>query len=124
MSTLLNHAVEPGEDLHEPLRELSVITTGEGLPGDFFGLLTSVRMQHLCILQYDFVTVFISAGIHRDLPGRSISSSAAARGCPMPHSRGNHHGKLRQKSEALIKRGHTVCVLSDAAIVFAKDLCY
>ncbi len=121
VSTLLNHAVEPGEDLHEPLRELSVITTGEGLPGDFFGLLTTVRMQHLCILQYDFVTVFISAGIHKGSPGTINIIVCSSQGMSDAALAGAIITATEAKSEALIKRGHTACgTPSDAAIVASE----
>jgi adenosylcobinamide hydrolase len=34
----------------------------EGLPKDFFGLVSPVKLHHLCILNYDFITAFITAG--------------------------------------------------------------
>lgn len=63
VSTILNHSMEPGGIRRDPERELQGILACEGLPPDFFGLVTSVDMNHLCILQYDFITVFITAGI-------------------------------------------------------------
>jgi adenosylcobinamide hydrolase len=63
--TLLNHTVPPDWDEPDPLRELATSIAQEGLPDDFFGLLTAVPMKYLCVLQYDFITAFISAGIGR-----------------------------------------------------------
>ncbi|MDD1715827.1 MAG: adenosylcobinamide amidohydrolase [Methanolinea sp.] len=63
VSSILNHTLEPGGIQESPERELQGIIAGEGLPPDFFGLITSVNMNHLCILQYDFITTFITAGI-------------------------------------------------------------
>jgi len=63
VSTLLNHTIPPDWDHHDPVRVLRTIVAREGLPEDFFGLMTAVDMKNLCILQYDFITVFITAGI-------------------------------------------------------------
>jgi adenosylcobinamide hydrolase len=65
VSTLLNHTVPEGWSHKEPDKELEFIAAGAGINQDFFGLLTSVPMQHCCVLQYDFITVFITAGVHR-----------------------------------------------------------
>lgn len=69
-STLLNHTVPPDWNEPDPLRELTTAVSREGLPGSFFGLLTAVPMASLCVLQYDFITVFITAG----MGGRTINS--------------------------------------------------
>lgn len=63
VSTLLNHTVPPDWDHRDPARVLRTIISREGLPEDFFGLMTAVEMKNLCILQYDFITAFITAGI-------------------------------------------------------------
>ena len=59
---LVNHTVPRDWNQPDPVRVLSTLVSREGLPGDFFGLLTAVPMKYLCILQYDFITLFISAG--------------------------------------------------------------
>ncbi len=64
VSTLLNHTVSPGWDHRDPARDLRMVIARHGLPGDFFGLLTAVAMKNLCIFQYDFITVFITAGVN------------------------------------------------------------
>jgi adenosylcobinamide hydrolase len=45
-----------------------MIAAEAGLAPDFFGLLTAVPAQQCCVLQYDFVTVFITAGVRREPP--------------------------------------------------------
>lgn len=74
VSTILNHSSEQGTIHRDPERELQGIIASEGLPPDFFGLLTSASMEHLCILQYDYVTAFITAGIPAGSPpGHTIN---------------------------------------------------
>lgn len=58
--TLVLHATENGEDTE---RVLENEVAREGLPKGFFGLPVGVPIAHLCILQYDFVTVFIAASL-------------------------------------------------------------
>ncbi|MDD1715150.1 MAG: adenosylcobinamide amidohydrolase [Methanoregulaceae archaeon] len=59
-ATLVLHAVQIGEDT-EGVLENEIAR--EGLPKDFFGLPVGVPIANLCILQYDFVTVFIAASL-------------------------------------------------------------
>jgi adenosylcobinamide hydrolase len=42
-------------------REITLHVAREGLPGDFFGLVAGNDIRRLCILQYDYITVFILA---------------------------------------------------------------
>ncbi|WP_221057413.1 adenosylcobinamide amidohydrolase [Methanoculleus chikugoensis] len=62
VTTVLNHTV-PHDFEDEPGRHLDLLTARHGVFRDYFGLLTAVEMHHLCVLQYDFVTVFITAGV-------------------------------------------------------------
>ena len=66
VSTLFNHTVPEDWSHGEPKKELDLVAAGAGMDQDFFGLLTAVPIQNLCILQYDFITVFITAGIRND----------------------------------------------------------
>ncbi|MFY9800959.1 MAG: adenosylcobinamide amidohydrolase [Methanoregula sp.] len=66
VSTLINHTVPAGWNHEDPKKELEFIAAGAGISHDFFGLLTAVPVQQCCVLQYDFVTVFITAGIRRE----------------------------------------------------------
>lgn len=63
VSTILNHTLASEWDHKEPLRSMERIVSEQGLPLDFFGLLTAVEMRNLCILHYDFITAFITAGV-------------------------------------------------------------
>jgi adenosylcobinamide hydrolase len=67
-STIFNHTVPGNFDHADPFRYLWQIATAAGFGEDFFGLLTAVPMRHLCILQYDFITVFITAGVTNPNP--------------------------------------------------------
>ena len=54
---------------------LEIVAAGAGIGRDYFGLLTTVPASQACVLQYDFITVFITAGIRREEPGRAGSVS-------------------------------------------------
>ena len=69
VSSLLNHTVPLGGSHEDPQKELERVATSEGINHDFFGLLTAVPIQQCCILQYDYVTIFITAGVRREFPG-------------------------------------------------------
>lgn len=68
VSTLINHTVSAGRSHEDPKKELEFVAAGAGISHDFFGLLTAVPVQHCCVLQYDSVTAFITAGIRREPP--------------------------------------------------------
>ena len=72
VSTLLAHT--PGGDIEvpDPYREIERVIHREGLPPDFFGLLTRVPLAHLCILQYDFLILFVTAGASGGNAGDSV----------------------------------------------------
>jgi adenosylcobinamide hydrolase len=69
VTTVLNYTVDGGFDHNEPIRSLEGITTGMGFSRDFFGLLTAVPIRTTCILQYDFITLFVTAGVAKPNPG-------------------------------------------------------
>lgn len=69
VSALLIHAAVPGRDPADPEKELGIAAAGAGLGPDYYGLLTAVPAGQACVLQYDFVTVFVTAGIRREEPG-------------------------------------------------------
>ena len=68
VDTLLNHTVPPDWRHDDPEKEIERVAAAEGLGPDRFGLLTTVPVQQACILQYDFITVFVTAGIRREPP--------------------------------------------------------
>lgn len=74
VTTILNHTV-PRDFEDEPGRHLELLAARHGIFRDYFGLLTAVDMRHLCVLQYDFVTIFITAGVTNPT-GRPASADA------------------------------------------------
>ena len=67
VTTVVNHTV-PHDFGDEPRRYLDLLAARNGFFRDYFGLLTAVDMRRLCVLQYDFVTVFITAGVTNPTP--------------------------------------------------------
>jgi len=70
---LFCHTVSPGWDHEEPGKELERVTAATGSSPDVFGLLTTIPAGQACVLQYDCITVFITAGIRREPPASSGS---------------------------------------------------
>jgi adenosylcobinamide hydrolase len=68
VSTLLNHTAGSVPDPEDAAKKLGIAAAGAGIGGDYFGLLTMVPAGQACVLQYDFITVFITAGIRREGP--------------------------------------------------------
>jgi adenosylcobinamide hydrolase len=68
VTTLLNHTVDDTFPHDDPLRSLEDLIAGMGFSRDFFGLLTAVDIRHSCILHYDFITLFVTAGITHPNP--------------------------------------------------------
>ncbi|MEN6442752.1 MAG: cysteine-rich small domain-containing protein [Methanoregula sp.] len=62
VSTLLNHMVKTNTSWSDPVKELERVAAGSGISREFFGVLTAVPITSLCVLQYDFITVFVTAG--------------------------------------------------------------
>lgn len=73
--TLLNHTVPAGGGSTDPEKMLDGVLAAGGLERNYFGLITAIPIGHTCVLQYDFITVFVSAGIRREPPatGGSIN---------------------------------------------------
>jgi adenosylcobinamide hydrolase len=68
VTTILNHTVGEAFEHGNPLRSLENLAAGMGFSPDFFGLLTAVDMRNACILHYDFITIFVTAGINHPNP--------------------------------------------------------
>ena len=68
VSTLLNHTVSKDFDHADPKEYIRGLLAGANYADDAFGLLTAVSMQHLCVLQYDYITVFVTAGVSNPNP--------------------------------------------------------
>lgn len=74
--TILCQAAGEPSDAHDPPRQLEAVMRREGLPPGYFGILTGgVQVESICIMQYDFLTLFLAAG-----------ACAGAGGSPVPVS--------------------------------------
>jgi adenosylcobinamide hydrolase len=124
VSTIFNHTVPPAWDHDHPEREVETITARAGFSGDAFGLFTSVPMRNLCILQYDFITAFVTASV----PAEAGSRNAARHTINIiVHSaEGLAHGALLEtimtatgaKAEALRSAGYAITgTITDAIVV-------
>jgi adenosylcobinamide hydrolase len=122
VSTLFNHTVPKDWADNDPGRELEHIAAAAGTGPDFFGLLTAVPMDNLCVLQFDFVTVFITAGIREESPdgpgtiniivysSRGLTDSALLEAVMVA---------TEAKSEALLGMGRTVTGTPTDAVIAA-----
>ncbi|HDQ07434.1 MAG TPA: hypothetical protein ENN44_01420 [Methanoculleus sp.] len=63
VSTICNSTVPKNFEHEDPLAYIHAIAASRGYGEDVFGLLTAVGMHNLCVLTYDYVTVFITAGV-------------------------------------------------------------
>ena len=68
VSTILNHTVPIDFSHDEPLGYVNELLEKKGYGKDAFGLLTAVSMKHLCVLQFDYITVFVTAGVSNPNP--------------------------------------------------------
>ncbi|MGD0079418.1 MAG: cysteine-rich small domain-containing protein [Methanoregula sp.] len=75
VSTLFSHTVSLTTDPVDTQKQLELVAAAAGIDRDVFGLLTPVPVSQTVVLQYDFVTVFITAGIRREPPSSTGSVS-------------------------------------------------
>jgi len=69
VSTIFNHTVPKSFSHTEPHRYMKSVVAEQGFSTeDFFGLLTAVEMKTLCVFSYEFITVFITAGVSNPNP--------------------------------------------------------
>ncbi len=124
VSTIISHTVPVEYDHRDPAKDLERIAASAGVGTDFFGFLTAVQMHNLCILQYDFITVFITAGMH--VPGRGDEHTINI----LIHSdEGLSDGALlgsiipatEAKSAALMERGYVVTGTATDAVGVAGE---
>jgi len=71
--TLLLHTGGERGAVPDPTRELEGIIHRQGLAPEYFGLLSGVQAECLCIMQYDFLDVFLSAKAVQGDPGGPVS---------------------------------------------------
>ncbi|HJH32633.1 MAG TPA: adenosylcobinamide hydrolase [Methanosarcinaceae archaeon] len=60
---LINHRVQPAFDHYEPAEYLNNVAESLMLKKPYFGLLTAVNMDKLCVMTEDYLTTFVTAGI-------------------------------------------------------------
>jgi len=63
VACLLNHQVQPGFNHFEPAQYLDRLADSLQLQRPYFGLLTAVNMDDLCVRTDDYLTTFVTAGI-------------------------------------------------------------
>jgi len=68
VTTIFNHTVPHDFDHREPIRYMEMLTDEQGFSRDFFGMLTAVEMKSLCVLSWEFITVFVTAGVSNPNP--------------------------------------------------------
>ncbi len=68
IATILNRTVPINFDHNDPLAYIQEILAAKGYGTDAFGLLTAVEMHNLCVMQYDYITVFVTAGVSNPNP--------------------------------------------------------
>lgn len=71
--TLLLHAGGERGAVPDPTRKLEGIIHRQGLPPEYLGLMSGVRAECLCIMQYDFLDVFLAAGALQGDHGGRVS---------------------------------------------------
>jgi adenosylcobinamide hydrolase len=65
---ILHHTILPGEEPDDPDKILGRAAARAGLGMEYTGFVSPIPANRFCILQYDFITVFVAAGI-REGPG-------------------------------------------------------
>jgi adenosylcobinamide hydrolase len=73
VSALLIHTPRKDAAPDDPDKMLDRVTAAGGLELQYFGQMSGVPVTQACILQYDMVTVFITAGIRREPPAMAGS---------------------------------------------------
>jgi len=126
ITTIINHTVGGDLDHADPVRPLDEITAGMGFSRDFFGLLTAVDIRHCCILHYDFVTLFVTAGVTNPNPAPGTPGTVNI----IAHSgEGLTDGALLEvlttatmaKADALRSLGHSFSGTTTDAVVSACE---
>ncbi len=69
VSTIFYYSISHERAGTTPEKELENVAARAGIGRDYVGLITPVSLQNLCVLQYDFITVFINAGIQSGTGG-------------------------------------------------------
>ena len=124
VSTILSHTVPEGASHRSKEKELEFAAAGAGVGSDFFGLLTGVPARQISVLQYDFITVFIAAGIPEN-----GSSEAAGINIIVCSGEGMEDAALLEaimvateaKTEALLTSGYATSGTPADAVIAAYE---
>ena len=68
--SILNHQVQPDFNHKQPAEYLNCLADTLNIPRPFFGLLTAVSMDNLCVSTEDYLTAFVTAGVTHPSPFR------------------------------------------------------
>ena len=125
VATIFNHTVDGTFDHANPRRSMEDLAAGMGFSRDFFGLLTAVKTRTTCILHYDFISLFVTAGI----AGPGPESPAGTINIIVHSAEGFTDGALLgalltatvAKAEALRTLGHPVTGTPTDAVVVASE---
>ena len=122
--TLLNHTVPHGYDAPEPGRTLFYVAASLGLSDSCFGLMTSVPMHHLVVLRYDYLTVFITAGVTHptpEAPGTINIIVTSSEGLSPSALAGAFITITEAKVQGLCDRGRSFTGTTSDAIIVASE---
>jgi adenosylcobinamide hydrolase len=122
VNTLFNHTVPAGWNHAYPKKEIELVAAAAGTGPAVLGLLTAVSIRHLCVLQYDFITVFVTAGILKEQAGGA--PGAGTINIIVHSSEGMEDSALLEtilvateaKAEAMLAAGHGSGTPTDAVI--------
>lgn len=123
VSSIVLHS--PGERrvAHEdPCREITHAVSREGLPADFFGLIAGNDIRRLCIVQYDYITVFIlaSTGVN-DQPDQVTIITYSGEGLAENALLQMIATITSAKAMALINMGLTIPTATDDHVIVASE---
>jgi adenosylcobinamide hydrolase len=122
VSTLLNYPAGP--DRTDLRKSLEILAAEAGIGEDYAGVITTVPAGQGCVLQYDFITVFVTAGIRREGPAGTGSIAVI-----VTSGEGLSDGALLEtimvaseaKSEALLAAGLPLSGTSADAVIAACE---
>jgi len=124
VSTLLIHTVPQNCRGAAAAKALERAVAGAGYPRDYRGLTTPVPVQNLCVLQYDFISAFIMAGIS---PGAGkppgTTSIIICSGRAMSDSALRETMKATEESggKALADCGNAITKIPPVSIIVASE---
>jgi len=78
ISSILIQGISPERAGTVSEKDFEMIAARNGLGSDYLGASTTIPLKNLCVLQYDYITVFILAGIPPDIGGNSNPSTIIA----------------------------------------------